>query len=211
MELPSKLLEQISFNTRPKINEHVLIVMDESTHEEHLEQPLQTNNKDFKIAVTLTGYNGIFNVKNRKNRFYFEKTITDEDGFIKRTIAPGAYELESLNKEIKRIIINQGHYNQKEYPFTIKPNFPTLGSIIEIKPQVMTISFMFDDSLRDLLGFHAITLYEEYNLSPNRVDILSFDNIFIHTNLSQGMNFKSKRSGVFPQFYKGCQSGIQIY
>ena len=36
MELPSKLLEQIAFNTRPKIEEHMFIVMDKSTHEEHL-------------------------------------------------------------------------------------------------------------------------------------------------------------------------------
>ena len=43
MELPSKVLEQIDFNTRPKIEEHFLIVMDKSSHEEHLSQPLQTN------------------------------------------------------------------------------------------------------------------------------------------------------------------------
>ena len=36
MELPSKLLEQIVFNTRPKIRDHMLIVMDKSIHEEHL-------------------------------------------------------------------------------------------------------------------------------------------------------------------------------
>ena len=41
-ELPSKLLEQIAFNTRPKIEERMLIVMDKSTHEEHLSQPFQT-------------------------------------------------------------------------------------------------------------------------------------------------------------------------
>ena len=39
MELPSKLLEQIAFITRPKIEEHVLIVMDKSDHDEHLAQP----------------------------------------------------------------------------------------------------------------------------------------------------------------------------
>ena len=48
MELPSKLLEQIAFNTRPKVEEHMLIVMDKSTHEEQLHQLLQTNNKQFK-------------------------------------------------------------------------------------------------------------------------------------------------------------------
>ena len=43
MELPIKLLEQIAFTTRPKIGEHMLIVMDKKTHEQHLSQPLQTN------------------------------------------------------------------------------------------------------------------------------------------------------------------------
>ena len=45
MELPSKLLEQIAFNTRPKIEEHMLIVMVKSTHEDHLFPPLQTDIK----------------------------------------------------------------------------------------------------------------------------------------------------------------------
>ena len=52
MELPNKFLKQIAYNTRPKIEEHMLIVMDNSTHEEHLSQPIRTNNKQFKIAVT---------------------------------------------------------------------------------------------------------------------------------------------------------------
>ena len=73
MELSSKLLEQIAHNTRPKIEEHMLMVMDESMHEVHLSQPLQTNNKQFKIAVTfLSAYNGIFNVTNRNKNFYFK-------------------------------------------------------------------------------------------------------------------------------------------
>ena len=83
--------------------------MNKSTHEEHLAQPLQTNNKQFKIAVTfLTGYNGIFNVTNSNNKFCFAKSITDEGDFIQITIPLGAYEIESLNKEIKGIIIQGG-------------------------------------------------------------------------------------------------------
>ena len=39
MELPSKLLDQIAFNTRPKIEEHMWIVMCRSTHQEHLSEP----------------------------------------------------------------------------------------------------------------------------------------------------------------------------
>ena len=93
----------------------MLIVMDKSTHEEHLCQPLQTNIKQFETTVTfLTGYNGVFNVTNSNNKFYFKKTISNEEDFIQITIPEGAYEIESLNDEIKRILIDKGHYSEKE-------------------------------------------------------------------------------------------------
>ena len=133
MELPSKISKQIAYNTRPKIEEHMLILMDKSTHEEHLSQPLQFYFKHFKIAVTfLTGYNGFFNVTNSNKKFHFMKSITDEDGFIQIIVPPGAYKIEILNNQIEWIIIGEEHYTEANYPFTIKPNFSTFGSNIEI-------------------------------------------------------------------------------
>ena len=83
------------------------------------------------------------------------------------------------------------------------------------------VSFVFADSMRDVLGFHSITSYEEYNLSPNPVDIFSFDDIFIHANLAQVVIFKSKRSRSFHNFtmdvnpgnkyIKKFRGGIQWY
>ena len=194
MELPGKLLEQIAFTTRATTEEHLLDVMDKSAHEEHLSQPLQTNIKQFNLAITfLSGYNGIFNVTKTNNRFHFKKTISDEYGFIQITIPPGIYEIESLNDENKRIILDEEHYTEANYPFKIKPIFSTLGPIIEISPQGPIISFMFDDSKKDLLGFHATTLYEEHNFSTNPVDILSFDNNFLECDIVQGMIFKGRK------------------
>ena len=208
--LPSKLLEQIAFNTRPKIEEHISIVMDKSTHKEHLSQPLQTNNKPFKIAVTfLTVYNGIFNVTNSNNKFYFIKSITDKDGYILITIPPGAYEIESLNNEIKRIIIDEGHYTEANYPFNIKPKFSTHGSFIEISTQGPVITFAPDDSVRDLLGFNKTTIFGEYNLSPNPVDILSFDNIFLECNIAQRMIYRGERSGIIHKFTMDVNPGYK--
>ena len=67
MTIPSKIIEQIAFNTRPKIEGHILVATNNSTHEQHLSQPLQTRKKPFERAVTfLTGYNGIFIVTNKK-------------------------------------------------------------------------------------------------------------------------------------------------
>ena len=208
MELPSKLLEQIAFNTRPKIEEHMLIVMDKSTHEEHLFQTLQTNNKQFKIAVTfLTSYNGIFNITNSNNKFYFKKSIIEED-FIQTRIAEGAYEIKSLNNEINRILIDKENYTEANYPITIKCTFSTLGSIIEINPEGdAVIGFVFDDSIGNLLGFDETILYKQYNLSPNPVDILSFDNIYLENDRAQGMIFRGKRSGIIHNFTTDVDPG----
>ena len=101
-----------------------------------------------------------------------------------------------MNYEIKRIIIDEEHYTKSNYPFIIKPNFPTLGFIKEIPPQELLISFMFDDSIKDLLGFIAWILYEEENLSPNPVDILSFDNIYLECDIAQRMIFKGRKSNI---------------
>ena len=209
MELPSKLLEQIAYNTRPKIEEHILVVMDKSTHQEHLSQPLQTNSKQFKIAVTfLSAYNGIFNVTNRNNKFYFKKSLIDDD-FIQIRIPEGAYGMESLDNEFKRIIIDKKHYTEGHYPFTMKPNFSTLGSIVEIKPQGPTKGFVFDDSIGNLLGFIETILFEGYNLSPNPVDILAFESIFLETDIAQGTIFQGKRSGTMHIFTMDVETGYK--
>ena len=211
MELPSEILKQIAFNTRAKIEELILIVMTKSTHEEHLSQPLQSNNKQNKIAVTiLTAYNGIFNITNKSIKFYFEKTITNEDDFIRISISQGAYEIESLNKEIKRIFVNEGHFTEADYPFTIKPNCSTLGSNIEINLQGAIISFASDDSIRSLLGFQQTISPKEYSLSKNPVENISFDNIFLEYDIAKGLIYNQQRIGIIHIFTMDVNPGYNF-
>ena len=207
MELSSKTVKQIAFNTRPKIEEHMLIVMNESVHEENLSQPLQTNNNQFKIAITfLTGYNGIFNITDKNNQFFFQSPLNHFDEI---SISPGAYEIESLDLEIKRLIINRyAGMDDESYPFSIKPNFSTLGSIIEIKDE-WKIDFTQDNTIRDVLGFKSKIVSEEYNLSDNPVDIISFDNIFIECDIAKAMIFKSKRTGIIHNFTMDVNPGYR--
>ena len=87
--------------------------MDKSIREEHLSQPLQTNLKQIKSAVTfITGYNGIFNVTNSSNKLYFKKTVMKGDDFIQITKPPGDCEIKSLNNEIKQIFIDEEHFTE---------------------------------------------------------------------------------------------------
>ena len=62
---------------------------------------------------------------------FFTTSANDiEPSFI--IIPPGAYELESLDAEIKRICIIEGHFTESNYLFKNRPEFSTLGSIIEM-------------------------------------------------------------------------------
>ena len=99
-----------------------------------------------------------------------------------------------MNKEIKRVFIEEGHSTEVDYPLQIKPNFSTLLSIIGILTQGPIIYFSTSDSIRNLIGFNATTLYEDDNLSHNPVDILSFYNFFFETDIAQGMILRGKRS-----------------
>ena len=141
--------------------------------------------------------------------FFFIKSITDEDDYIQIPISDGAYEIKSLKKEYKRIIIDHGHYTPAEYPLTNKPTFSTLGSFIEISSQGPAITFVPHDSIRDLLGFNKTTIYGEYDLSPNPVDILSFDNTCLDCDIAHGMIFRSKRSGIIHNFTLDVNPGFK--
>ena len=98
--------------------------------------------------------------------------------------------------EIRRIVIHKAHYTEANYPFRIKPNFGTLGSIVETITPGPQISFVFDDSIGTLLGFNEILVWGKYNLSDNPVDILSFGNNFLECDIAQGIIFKGKRSTI---------------
>ena len=113
--------------------------------------------------------------------------------------------------EFKRIVIYQGHYTKENCPFKIKHNFSTLLSIVEISTQGPIISFVPDDSIGNMLGFDNTTIFSEYNQSNNPVDILSFDNIFIETDIAQGMICKGKRSGIIHNFTMDVDPGYKYF
>ena len=128
--ITSKILEQNAFNTGPKNEQHMLMVMDKSVHEEHSFQPLKTNIKQFKVDIfSLTADIELIIVTNSINKIYFGKSITNKDGSIQITIPPGNHETEKLNNEIKRIIIEEEHLREANIPSTIKANSWTIGSM----------------------------------------------------------------------------------
>ena len=102
-------------------------------HEIKLSQLLQTNIKQFKLAVTfLTGYNGIFNVTSWNIKFIFV-SLFEGAGSNVAAFRPAGNEIESLNRKIERSIFDGRYIVEKDYPFSMKPNFSNLCSVKEIE------------------------------------------------------------------------------
>ena len=98
--------------------------MDKSTHEGHIYQSLQTNKKQFKIAVTLlTGYNGRYNVPNSNNKNYSQNQLLINMVLFRLLFRKVSYENENLIIEIRRIIFGEGMFSETDYPFTINQIF----------------------------------------------------------------------------------------
>ena len=57
------------------------------------------------------------------------------------------------------------------------------------------------------LGFDAVTLFKEENLSHNPVDILSFEKVCFECNIPQGKIFRDKRGGIVQNFTEDVNPG----
>ena len=62
---------------------------------------------------------------------FFTRSIIDDD-FSVISISPGSYKIERLKNEYGRSINDEENFTEADYPFTMKPNFSTLGSNLEI-------------------------------------------------------------------------------
>ena len=110
-------------------------------------------------------------------------------------LPPGAYKFETLGEKLKKNIIEECQHTEEDFPLLVEPYFSTLGSIKESSIEEPLNAFVQHDSIRDLSGFDSILTIENHNISPNPVDILSFDKHFLETGSAQGLIFKGERTG----------------
>ena len=81
-----------------------------------------------------------------------------------------------------------------------------MGSIIEIA-NGWEIDFTQNETIREVLGFKSKRISKEINNSDYPVDIISFDNIFIETDIALGMIINGKRTGVIHNFTMDVNPG----
>ena len=155
-----KCFRATCFQNKKYLEEQLLIAVDESTHEERLSQPLQTNCNQFYFAISfLTGYNVVF--KFTKKFELFSAWTFDDNEYKESHVPTGVFELQSLNGDFTRKVIEK-NYAEKDFPFLSKLIFSTLGSI-RVTKLGWQISYVPDYTIGGLLGFQPVLIFEKYN------------------------------------------------
>ena len=140
----------------PNIEQHMLFVMNKSTHGEHSNQPSQTQNKQFNICNILNCLQWYFLC------YVVKKTISiSQKQLVIKMISIILIHRRVLTQsnvwkwETKRNTNAEQYFTEANYPFKNEPDFSAIGSVIEISGKQPLISFTPDDSIRDTFWYQC--------------------------------------------------------
>ena len=167
------------------------------------------NSNNYEVGlIDLETYYSFANIDTLNNQFkYFNGVV-----FKTITIATGAYDINDINTAIQNGMKANGDWDSVNSAFyiTIIPNAPTLGSIINISFATYSIDFTIQNSLAKLLGFNSGILTSGINISPNIVDILRINSIFVNCDIIKGSFVNGSQSPVLYNFFPNVGPGYKI-
>ena len=158
--------------------------------------------------INLETYYSFANVTTSNNNFRYFNGTTNKT----ITLSVGAYDINDINTAIQNAMKANGDWDNVNNAFyiTISPNTPTLGSIINITNVNYTVDFTILNSLATLLGFNATVLTSGINISPNIVDIIHVNSIYVNCDIIKGSYVNGSYSPVLYNFFPTVGPGYKI-
>jgi hypothetical protein len=158
--------------------------------------------------INLETYYSFANINSTNNIFRYFNGITNKT----ITIATGSYDINDINTAIQNGMKANGDWNSttSSYYITILPNAPTLGSIITITNNGYYIDFTVPNSIATLLGFNATILSGAINISPNIVDIININSIYVNCDIIKGSYVNGSNYPVLYNFFPTVGPGYKI-
>mgnify|MGYP003529801874 FL=1 len=173
--------------------------------------PIILHDYDYEIAlVNLETWNSFANVTSANNLFKY--SVDGGNTWKLITIETGAYELESINDEIQRLMKANRDWDavNNAYYISVSANTSTLKSIIDITNADYKIDFTISNSLRSILGFDSVILSQGHNVSDSIVNIIDFNSIFVNCDCINGSYVNGISSPVIYSFGPKVSPGYRI-
>ena len=197
------LLRKIEENTGPKFSFQVVLNGKGSRIETIFSPEIAINpGCHYEIAfASLETYYSFPNIdiKNNTLKIYFYGKWHDFE------IPVGCYELTGINAELQRQMKLQG---AKEV-VKLEPNLNTFKCIMTV-PKDMKVDFKAVNSLKSVLGFDSKIYGEGRITSPNTVNIMSVNSVFVHCDLVGSSYLNSKRAPIIYSFFPDREPGEKI-
>src|SRR5215510_586683 len=145
--------------------------------------------RDIKYEAALLStdmYYSFQNITDENNNFIYSSD--DGNTWKAITLDMGSYELQAINDEISRHMINNQDYNMdtNESYINITANLSKLKAIIQISHADFKIDFSKANSIGSTLGFNKTIISHGYNESQNIVDIMKINSILVHADIISG-------------------------
>lgn len=145
------------------------------------------SNKEYEAALlSINLFNSIPNITEKNNVFRY--SINNGQTISRINLNTGSYELQAINDEIQRIMIERGHFNTatNEAYISISPHISELKSIVYISNETYYVDFSVGNSIGPVLGFVNGIIRHGYNKSPNIVDITKVNSVLVNVDIING-------------------------
>ena len=144
------------------------------------------------LSVNL--YNSIPNITEENNIFKY--SIDNGSTWKIISLHKGSYELQAINDEIQRKMIQNGDFDttNSEAYITISAHISELKSIIHISNEAYLVDFNTENSIGLVLGFRSLRIGYGYNKSQDIVDITKVNLVLVNTDIISG------------SYVNGCES-----
>lgn len=211
-EAQMESLNRIADTLMHKENLYLTFTSNKSQFTTNFSKPhkLQHNRKYEAGLHYFTTSNYQTNIGENNNKFYYRiakkhRAITDVslyEGEIRViTLEKGAYEIESLNNEIKRQMVEKQHLTDLKDPaFNMSINLSVFKVVIQLDPLKIGVDFTQPKSFRELLGFRPKVLIQPYNLADDTAQITTASSILVKCSIVQGSYHNGEESNILFSF-----------
>lgn len=158
--------------------------------------PIQLKGGEMALA-RLETYNSIANVDKSNNVLHYE--LNGQVHLIE--VPVGAYEISEINDYVQT----------KTKSFEIIPNVNTLKCIVRIHDPEVKVHFNHDRTMRQMLGFEAITVQGHGDHEGSSiVDILRVNSVNVNCDLITGSYVNGSQYPVLYSFFPNVPPGYKV-
>ena len=166
----------------------------------------------YEIALTsLETYYSFPNINTSNNHLKITFGKDGKDSLLDIHIPVGCYEIEAINDELQRCIMQKTGDKKPEKRIILSSNSNTLRCVLEVLDVKCQVDFnVGDDSLCTVLGFDR----KEYGVgrheSEHIVNILSVNSILVHCDVIESSRLNGIEAPVIYTFFPNASPGDKI-